>query len=143
MKGIKHYYQVNIIQWIVLFILTISQSYLSLLDTAALSCHCPHCGLWETVLFDSFIAVIILSTVLSAVEKMVHRAHIRLYLHMVIVLVVWLTMTIRLFFERSNCDGSANLIDILTSSAIPALVGVALYLPIYRWARKQIALLTH
>lgn len=138
MKAIKHYYHITLIQMTALFVITVAQSYLSLIDVAALSCRCPNCGLLDAILYDSLIAMIILTPIFSLLEKTVHLATTRLYLHSAIVLITWAIINTRLWWERSQCDElsagfSAN---VFFDFALPMAVGLAIYLPVYRWARK-------
>ncbi len=144
MKAIKHHYHITILQITALFILTVAQSYLSLLDSSALSCRCPNCGLLNAILYDSLIAMIILTPLLSLLEKLIHLATTRLYLHSFIIIITWFVINTRLFIERNQCQDSP--VDTfstvtLTDFALPMAVGLAIYLPIYRWARKTSVLI--
>lgn len=143
MKIIKHYYHVILIQMAVWFIITVAQSYLSLMNTAALSCRCPSCALLDAISYDSLIALMIVMPIFSVLEKAIHSAKIRLYLHAIIVLVAWGGLNGRLWLERSQCDEvSAPLTThLLLDFALPMAVALAIYLPVYRWARKTIVVL--
>lgn len=143
MKLIKHYYHIILIQMTVLFIITVAQSYLSLIDIAALSCLDPNSRLLDAILYDSLIAMFILTPTFSVLEKSIHLATTRLYLHALIVLITWGFINGRLWLERSQCDDLSTGISssVLFDFALPMAVGLAIYLPIYRWARKTTATL--
>ncbi len=143
MKFINHYYQIILIQLTILFIISVSQSYFSLIDVAALSCHCPQCGLLDAVLYDNLIAIIVITPIFSLLEKVIHLAKIRLYLHSLIVLIMWGIVNSRIGIERTQCDNLSNFFstDILINFALPMLVGLILYIPFYRWSRKATVML--
>lgn len=141
--GIKHTYHITMIQLTVLFVLTVAQGYLSLMGSVALSCRCPDCGLWEALLFDSLVAIIIVTPILSFVERIIHLATTRLYIHAIFVLAMWLIIDGRLLWERSCANQVTEVLsmDYLLPFALPIAVGLAIYLPIYRWSRKHKVLL--
>lgn len=143
MKLINNYYQIVLLQMTALFIITVPQSYLALIDVAALSCHLPQTSLLDAVLYDNLIAVIVIAPIFSLLEKLIHRADIRLFLHTAIVLTTWGIINTRIWIERNSCDGLS--VDfsssILFNFALPMVVGIALYMPFYRWSRKATVLL--
>ncbi len=147
MKFINNYYQIVLLQMTALFIITVPQSYLALIDVAALSCDSPQTSLLDAVLYDNLIAIIVITPIFSLLEKLIHRADIRLFLHTAIVLTTWAVVNTNIWIERNSCNGlsvdfpSDFWSNVLLNFALPMAVGAALYIPFYRWSRKATVLL--